>query len=452
MVSGVRDSVAAGTLYAADPQQLRIDIDNAIQGADSEFTNPKLLILPNCGLTSAPDVSGGAMLMLETERDNIERVVLIADAPMVGSEHEFAGIAIPRSIAFRTPLGDVLLDREGIDQLALMPNVIANDRPFLRDTALESHIPALQRLLGSPMVIPILVGRSSVHEVVDLLERIWGDRSTLLIVSTNMGSGVDANKVQKQGKAICKALTRSEVSKLEQAPIRSPKSVAAALTIIGRRSMGLLELGSATLKDPEVKDEIVHFGAFAAWESKKAALSEVDVWHLSSLARSAVEVTVLGARISGIDMKRVPPALSARRATVVTLRHNGETRGSAGSVDADRALAASVVRNAAAACNDPRLPSVQPPDLKDLEIGISVLSPIERIFPSNWLELFHMLEKGRHGVLVNTQSRRAAQLPAMWANWSDHQSFVGAVLAKTQLTFDSDVEDASWYRFETFNY
>lgn len=452
MVSGVRDSVAAGTLYAADPQQLRIDIDNAIQGADSEFTNPKLLILPDCGLTSASSVAGGAMLMLETERDNISRVVLIADAPNDGSEPEFSGIAIPRSIAFRTPLGDVLLDRDGIDQLAAIPNVIANDRPFVRDTALESHLPALQRLLGSPMVVPVLVGRTSVHEVVDLLERIWGDRSTLLIVSTDIGRGRDAKKVEQHGKAIRKAITRNETAKIEKAPIRSSKSVAAALTIIGRRSMGFLELGSATLKDPAIKDEIVHQGAFAAWESKKAALSEVDVWHLKSLARSAVEVTVLGVRISGIDMKRVPPALSARRATVVTLRHQGETRGSAGSVEADRALAASVVRNSAAACNDPRLPSVQPADLSELEIEISVLSPIERIFPSNWLELFQMLEKDRHGVLINTRSGRSAQLPAMWAKWSDHQSFVGAVLSKARLTFDSDVEEASWYRFETFSY
>lgn len=452
MVSGVRESVAAGTLYAADPQQLRIDIDNAIQGADSDFTNPKLLFLPDTGLTSSAEVSGGAMLMLEAERDNIERVVVIADASSAASFREFTGVAVPRSIAFRTPLGDVLVDRDAVDMLAALPHVMANDRPFARDSAIEAHLPALQRLLGSPMIVPVLVGTAHVNEIVEVLERIWGDRSTLIIVSTDMGRSTKRSELERRGEIIRRAITRNESDKIAKAPIHSPKTVAAALTIVGRRSMGLLELGFQSYPDPEDRDAFVHQAALAAWESKEMALSDADVWHLRSLARSAVELTVLGGKACGTDMKRVPPALAARRATVVTLRHKGETRGSAGSVEADRALAASIVRNASAACNDPRLASVQPGELPDLEIDISILSPIERIFPGSWMELFQSLERDRHGVLVNTKAGRGAQLPAMWSRWHNHEDFVGTVVKKAGLSFEHPVENAQWYRFETFAY
>ena len=44
MSSGVREPVAAGLLYASDPQQLRTDIDSAINGAETEFAGPKLLV------------------------------------------------------------------------------------------------------------------------------------------------------------------------------------------------------------------------------------------------------------------------------------------------------------------------------------------------------------------------------------------------------------------------
>ena len=151
-------------------------------------------------------------------------------------------------------------------------------------------------------------------------------------------------------------------------------------------------------------------------------------------------------------MGRVPPALAARRASVVTLRHNGQTRGSAGTIEADRALAGSVVRNASAACADPRLPSIQPAELGGLEMTISIISPIERIFPQTRDELSQMLEAGRHGVLVTSSAGRAAQLPAMWARLQTHHDFVGTVAQKAKVSSGDGVSDAAWYRFETLDY
>ena len=151
-------------------------------------------------------------------------------------------------------------------------------------------------------------------------------------------------------------------------------------------------------------------------------------------------------------MSRIPPALAARRASVVTLRHGGQTRGSAGTIEADRALAGSVVRNAAAACADPRLASIQPAELDGLEMTISIVPPIERIFPQSWAELGDMLQRDRHGVLVTTATGRGAQLPAMWSRLPSHEEFVGTVARKANVIAPDRVTDAAWYRFETIDY
>lgn len=452
MSSGVREPVAAGLLYASDPQQLRVEIDAAINSAETEFAGPKLLVLPHCGVVAAPHVAGSAMLMLESERDHVERVVVISDHEPGLGERSFSGIAVPRAIAFRTPLGDLLVDRDVVDALGSHRTVVLNDRPFLQDQNLEVHLPPIQRLLGNVKILPILVGEASTAEVVDLLERVWGDRSTLILASTHFGRGPSEASagIAERGDEIREALRRCEVDADNRQTVSAGRTLAAIATITGRRSMGLIELASDVIESG--RDEVVDVAAIGVWESTEVALAEPDVRHLRALALSAIHLTVLGGRVDGTDTGRIPPALVARRACVVTLRREGQTRGSAGTIEADRSLAASVVRNAAAACADPRLPSIQPTELDTVDMAISIVSPIERIFPQTWEELGQAFEIGRHGVLVTTERSRAAQLPAMWARFQTREEFVGAVAQKADLTAADKVTDAAWYRFETTDY
>ena len=330
--------------------------------------------------------------------------------------------------------------------------MVINDRPFEKDTSIEVHLPPIQRLLGAVRIVPMLVGEATTAEVVDVLERLWGSRDTLLLVSASFGSGTDAEKVAQQGELARAALLRNDMATVARTNVSAPRSLAAAMTIVGRRSMGLLDLASDTVEDPYGSEEITDVAALAAWESTDMTLGDADADHLRALARAAVELTVLGGRVEGSDMGRVPPALAARRASVVTLRLNGRTRGSAGTIEADRALAGSVVRNAAAACADPRLPSIQPSELAGLEMTISIVSPIERIFPRTSEELSQMLEAGRHGILVTSPAGRAAQLPAMWTRLRTHEEFVGAVAHKARVEGPDGVGRAAWYRFETIDY
>jgi len=452
MSTGVREPVAAGSLYASDSQELRANIDSAINSADSEFTNPKVLVLPSCGLTEAPHVAGAGMIMLETERDHVKQVVVIGDhQPHLGGR-QFKGIAVPRSIAFRTPLGDLLADRDGLSLLHGHPNVVANDRPFEKDTSIEVHLPPIQRLLGAVRIMPILVGDATTAEIVDVLERVWGQRDTLIIATSAFGAGDGVEAVSDLGEAARSAFVHTDTEGVAMSGASSPRTLAAIMAIVGRRSMGLLELASDTITDSTGESEFIEAATFAAWEATDMSLGPADVEHLRSLARSAVELTVLGGKVAGTDMGRVPPALGSRRASVVTLRRDGQTRGSAGTIEADRPLAGSVIRNASAACADPRLPSIQPAELNELSMTISVVSPIERVFPQTWEELQGMLVPGQHGLLVMSPTGRGAQLPAMWARFSSPTDFVGALAQKAGVSGPDQVTGAAWYRFETIDY
>lgn len=452
MSTAVREPIAAGTLYEADPQELRSEIDRAINASNSTFSNPKVLVVPECGLAAAPAVAGAAMVMLESEREYIKRVVIIGDyQPGVG-DRMIPGVAVPRTIAMRTPLGDLLLDRAAVDALHGHSSVVVNDRPFRSDVTIEVHLPPVQRLLGSVQVIPLLVGDCEPTAVMDVLERVWGGRDTLIIVSTSFASAATVEETAALGEQARNQLSTGDAAGLRASGASSSRALTAVLSVVARRSMGLLELNADTIPNPITGRGNLEIASFAAWESTDVALADEDVAHLRALAAAAVRLTVLGGSVGGCDIGRLPSALGSRRAAVVTLRREGQTRGSAGTIEADRPLAAAVARNASAACADPRLPSITPAELDSLTMTISIVSPIERIFPEAWFDLHNLIDRGHHGVLVTSPQGRAAQLPAMWPKFATHESFIAALIEKANLTASDRVNDASWYRFVTVDY
>ena len=89
----------------------------------------------------------------------------------------------------------------------------------------------------------------------------------------------------------------------------------------------------------------------------------------------------------------------------VTLHRRGELRGCVGQIEGAGALAEIIERCAvAAALEDPRFSPVTPSEVAELEIEISLLSPLEPVVPAQ-------IEVGRHGLVVQQGSRRGLLLP-----------------------------------------
>lgn len=122
-------------------------------------------------------------------------------------------------------------------------------------------------------------------------------------------------------------------------------------------------------------------------------------------------------------------------------RHPHELRGCMGVLDSAGPLAATVARAAAAAGMDPRFSPVTADDA-DLDIEISVLSPLEDARADD-------VEVGRHGVCVSQHERRALLLPqvAVERGW-DRETLLAEVCLKAELAADAWRDAAT--RIEVF--
>jgi AmmeMemoRadiSam system protein B len=87
---------------------------------------------------------------------------------------------------FETPLGVVPLDRATLEDLVAEGLISVRDDAHREEHSLEVHLPFLQIVLGSFVLLPLLVGRADQTEVSNLLERVWGGDETLIVVSTDL--------------------------------------------------------------------------------------------------------------------------------------------------------------------------------------------------------------------------------------------------------------------------
>ena len=133
----------------------------------------------------------------------------------------------------------------------------------------------------------------------------------------------------------------------------------------------------------------------------------------------------------------LPPPLLEPAATFVTLKRLGLLRGCRGLLEPVRPLAWDVWHNAwASAFDDPRFPRLTASELEDLEVGISILSALERIRADTESAVLESIEPGRHGLVLAFGPRRATFLPQVWRSLGDRGRFMEELKGKAGLPRD----------------
>jgi AmmeMemoRadiSam system protein A len=126
---------------------------------------------------------------------------------------------------------------------------------------------------------------------------------------------------------------------------------------------------------------------------------------LAVARRAIVEATEGDSSFRSLRRSDTKSAEDNARGAFVTLYLRGQLRGCVGQIEGVGALADVIARCAAAAAlEDPRFPPVKPDEVTEIEIEISLLSPLEPMVPAQ-------IEIGRHGLVVERGSRRGLLLP-----------------------------------------
>jgi uncharacterized protein len=178
-------------------------------------------------------------------------------------------------------------------------------------------------------------------------------------------------------------------------------------------------------------------------------LDEAARQTLLALARESVQAGVDWGAIGSFPQRDYPESLWRWRSSFVTLSRSGRLRGCCGRLEADRTLAEDVWDNAfASGFRDPRFAPVLADELSDLEISISVLTPLEQLEVHSTEELLGALVPHRDGLVLAHGGDRVTFIPHVWEGVPDAATFVRQLREKAGWPAGGWESDLEIWRFE----
>jgi len=446
--SEIRPPAIAGTFYDAAPERLAATVDRFLADGDPGHPPGKAIIVPHAGHVYSGPIAGTVYATLRPVADHIRRVVLIGPAHRVFVH----GLALPSHRQWRTPLGDVDLDRPALDRIARLPDVAVNDEAHASEHCLEVQIPFLQRTLDRFRIVPILAGRADPGLVARVLEALWGGPETLIVISSDLSHYEDYDTARRLDRAASKSIER-----LEPRTIADPQACG-RLPIKGLlRRARALDLRATTLDlrnsgdTAGSKDRVVGYGGYTLEYAHSARLPDRTRDLLLKTARDVLRhAAANNGNRPDIRVGSLPPQLRAHRATFVTLKLDGKLRGCIGTVRPERPLALDVAENAyRSAFRDPRFGPLSVEEADKVDISVSILSHPRPLAFRSEDELIDRVRPDRDGLILTSGDKRGLFLPQVWESLPQCADFIGNLKRKAGLPRDYWSDDLQVQRFST---
>jgi AmmeMemoRadiSam system protein A len=170
-------------------------------------------------------------------------------------------------------------------------------------------------------------------------------------------------------------------------------------------------------------------------------LTKKEQRDLLKIARDTIVSYVTSGDVPAVETASV--GLNLESGCFVTIKQHGQLRGCIGNFVSDRPLYRLVQEMAvSAAIRDPRFYPMKPQDLKDFDLEISVLSPLELISSVDQIQV------GTHGIYLVKNSFRGVLLPQVATEYGwDRDTFLRHTCLKAGLSEHAWQKDCQIYIF-----
>jgi len=468
-----REAAVAGQFYPGDAKELEATVRELLDQACSAIPQraaddieperpPKAIIAPHAGYIYSGAIAARAYALLTPAAATIKRVVLM------GPNHRvpLSGMALSSANAFRTPLGEVVVDRDAVAEIADLSGVLTHDEAHREEHSLEVHLPFLQVLLDDFKIVPLVVGQATPAQVADVMETLWGGSETLIVVSSDLSHYLNYDEARQLDNTTCKAIENLDPAAISTNDACGRFPVGGILEMAKRRDMAVTTLDVRNSGDTVgSKDRVVGYGSWMFQETRStetAPISEaaettpkdgvsgensfgdatqalLDRQGKLILMRAAqsIEYGLANGEVLPTVVDAYPDELAAPGACFVSLKRNGQLRGCIGSFVAQRPLITDVTEHAFnAAFKDGRFTPLVASELEGLALSISVLSALDPMVFSSEAAFMSELRPGTDGLLIKDGAQQAIFLPFVWSQMPDTRTFVENLKVKAGLSRD----------------
>lgn len=415
----IKKADLAGTWYPADKKELTAILGSYLDLAKPDKADGRVfaIISPHAGYQFSGPVAAYGYKAVEGK--DIKTVIV------VGFSHQkyFNGISVYAKGAWRTPLGDAVVDEALAAKLmAQSPRIHFEPGLFDGENSVEMQIPFIQLTLKNAKIVPVAFGTQDYNDAEALagaLAAVLKDRDDCLVVaSTDLShyhpyaeaNAIDKGLISILGKMKAKDLYDGAVmGRCELCGMMPVTAILIAAEKMGFDGIKVLKYANSgdTYGD---KSRVVGYLSAEIFKSKTGKEERSELLNnaqrnkLLQIARESITSYVRDGKKK--NFSETDPALKENMGAFVTLHEGGELRGCIGNMVGQGPLYQTVADMAIeAATGDPRFSRLTAKEIGKIEIEISVLSPLKRV--SGYKEV----NIPGDGVLIRSGFRSGVFLP-----------------------------------------
>ncbi len=450
----IREPAVAGMFYPDRPETLNRDVKTYLANAQREKISGEVvaLISPHAGYMYSGQVAAYAYKLIEGK--SYDAVVIVAP-----SHHSlFKGASIYDRGGFRTPLGvipvDAELSRKMMEQwkgIQFLPEAHSQEH------SLEVQLPFLQVVSKPFKLVPIVMEPYWRWESCQSLARAIADavrgRNVLLIASTDLSHFHSYEKAVELDRVVLNDIEKLDPEALDRdlkndrteacggGPVVTVMLAAKALGANQGKVLKYLNSGDVVGD----RSRVVGYGAAVFYKTAGGAekmkeekrvgvdlgLNAEEKKLLHHIAKTVIENRAKAKPVP--EFKVDSAVLNENRGAFVTINKKGQLRGCIGYIEGHGPLYKTIEEMAeAAAFRDPRFNPVKEKELPDLEVEISVLTPLKKITEINEIEV------GKHGIYIKKGWYSGLLLPQVATEYGwDRKTFLEHTCQKAGLPMNA---------------
>lgn len=421
-IAQTRTPYLAGSWYPAGKNDLKNMLNEFFAEVDLHGSENKIvpfgLISPHAGLPYSGSVAAYGYSLLTN--GNYDTVILL------GSSHKYniGKISIYNGDYYKTPLGKTPINKNIVNKiLKKNKDFVFEDLVHQNENSLEMQIPFLQYQLNEFSLVPILTVSNDFSLLDELSETLIeilenSDQNILIIASTDMSHYHDYDSAVKMDNHTIELILNEQWQSLkddvvfQNSELCGYYAVYTFLEIMKHFNLDkpvLLNYKNSgdVLGNPN-SSRVVGYCSLAFPEEQNGPTSELnsaDKEYLLNLARRSIEHYPDNQTLLEVERPK-SKILNAKRAVFVTLNKNSNLRGCIGQMKAQMPLYEAVLKMAiSAAFNDYRFSPVTKKEMNNINIEISVLTPMQKI------DNIDEIKMGRDGVWIQKGKRSGVYLP-----------------------------------------
>jgi len=421
MNSDIRQPAVAGSFYPGEPSELAKMIARMLAETERPAVDGDIvgLVVPHAGYVYSGPVAASGFKAIQGL--NYKDVIVIAPCHV----EAFPGAAVYPGKAYRTPLGDIEINKELSEKIAKGSKMVELSDKGHRFTgrggehSLEVELPFLQTMLDDFNFVAVVMGSQDMQTCHGLAESIYEScknrNDVLLVASSDLSHFHDYNTATTLDSQVVDLINNYDYNQLytelEQRKIEACGGGPIIAVMIASQMMGagsarvvkyansgdvsgdkssvvgylaaIFSKGDEDSKVYEIDEDVSSSDSDETGGMEINPASAVDFGlnnderqFLLKLARESIEA-VLEKRQLQPDITKYTGVLTEKRGAFVTLTIDGRLRGCIGYIQAVKPLYETIAEMAVqAAFHDPRFPSLTKSEFNSIDIEISVLTPM----------------------------------------------------------------------------